>query len=94
MRSGEVQLVNELGLHARASAKFVHVANRFASDVRLEFEGTEVAAKSILGLLLLAAPCGSTLTLTCDGEDEDECFSELQELLAVGFGELPERASP
>ena len=93
MRSGPVTLVNELGLHARASAKFVHVANRFESDVRLEFDGTEVAAKSILGLLLLAAPCGATLTLTCSGDDEDACFHELEQLLAVGFGELPEKAT-
>jgi phosphocarrier protein len=87
MRSEDLVLRNRLGLHARASAKLVHCASRFVCDVRLGCGGQEVEGKSILGLLLLAAPCGETVTVTCDGPDEDDCFAALAELIEQRFGE-------
>jgi len=82
-----VDLVNRLGLHARAAAKFVHVSARFKADVLVRHNDEEVNGKSILGLLLLAAPCGSHLTISADGADEDQALDALDELIAQRFGE-------
>jgi phosphocarrier protein HPr len=82
-----VELINRLGLHARAAAKFVHVSGRFAADIVVRFEDEEVNGKSILGLLLLAAPCGSRLTITVTGSDEDDALASLEELISQRFGE-------
>mgnify|MGYP002624095293 CR=1 FL=1 len=87
MRSGELELRNRLGLHARASAKLVHCASQYDCEVRIAYGDKAVEGKSILGLLLLAAPCGETVTLRCDGEDEDACFDALRELIESRFGE-------
>jgi phosphocarrier protein len=83
----EVEVVNELGLHARAAAKLVHLASSFACEVILEYRGQAVDAKSILGLLLLAAPFGSQVTLRCSGADEQKAIEELAGLFADRFGE-------
>jgi len=83
----EVKIVNRLGLHARAAAKFVHMAGRFESDISLLRNGEEVDAKSILGILLLAAAQGSELRLRCEGRDESEALKALSELIATGFDE-------
>ncbi len=82
-----VELVNRLGLHARAAAKFVHVSARFTADVMVRHNDEEVNGKSILGLLLLAAPCGSSLTITTSGKDEAAAIAALQELITERFGE-------
>ncbi|MFH1177915.1 MAG: HPr family phosphocarrier protein [Acidobacteriota bacterium] len=82
-----VELVNRLGLHARAAAKLVHVSCRFSSEVLVRHEDEEVNGKSILGLLLLAAPCGSRLTITANGGDETEALDALEELIGGRFGE-------
>ena len=82
-----VDLVNRLGLHARSAAKFVHVSGRFAADVQVRHDDQEVNGKSILGLLLLAAPCGSRLTITARGSDELEALAALEELIGQRFGE-------
>mgnify|MGYP001766926213 CR=1 FL=1 len=82
-----VDLVNRLGLHARAAAKFVHVSGRSAADVQVRHDDQEVNGKSILGLLLLAAPCGSRLTITASGSDELEALAALEELIGQRFGE-------
>jgi phosphocarrier protein HPr len=82
------ELVNRLGLHARAAAKFVHVSGRFTADIVVRFEDEEVNGKSILGLLLLAAPCGSRLTITATGNDEAEALTALEELIRERFGEV------
>lgn len=87
MRESKVEIVNRLGLHARAAAKLVHTSNRFDSDVWLVKDGEEVDAKSILGLLLLAAAQGSTVTVRTEGEDEDEALEAVRELIADGFYE-------
>ena len=79
--------MNRLGLHARAAAKLVHTAGAFQSRVTVEKEGEEVDAKSILGVLLLAAVQGSTVTVRCDGQDEDAAMAAVTDLIANRFGE-------
>lgn len=83
----EVEIVNRLGLHARAAAKLVHLAGSFRSGVTLVQDGDEVDAKSILGILLLAAGQGSRLAVRCDGPDEDEAMTAITGLIADRFGE-------
>ena len=82
-----VDLVNRLGLHARAAAKFVHVSARFKADVLVRHHDDEVNGKSILGLLLLAAPCGSHLTISASGVDETDALQALDDLIRQRFGE-------
>ena len=83
----EVQIVNRLGLHARAAARFVHLANRFNSRITVSKDGTRVDGKSILGLLTLAAPYGVRIRLEADGDDENEALAELGDLVRSRFGE-------
>ena len=87
MTERSVTIVNELGMHARAAARFVHLAVRFASHVRVEARGREVDGKSIMGLLLLAAARGTSITIRTDGGDEAEALEALAGLVAAGFGE-------
>lgn len=87
MATRRVELVNRLGLHARAAAKLVHVASRFRCNVTVSHNDEEVNGKSILGLLLLAAPCGSQLDLIAQGDDETEALDALEELIRGRFGE-------
>lgn len=83
----DVQIVNRLGLHARAAARLVHVANRFTCHITISKEGSRVDGKSILGLLTLAASKGTRLKLSAVGEDEQEALSELAQLIRDRFGE-------
>lgn len=83
----EVQIVNRLGLHARAAARFVHVANGFRSRISVSKDGTRVDGKSILGLLTLAAPHGVRVRLEADGDDEREAIEQLAKLIRDRFGE-------
>jgi phosphotransferase system HPr (HPr) family protein len=83
----EAEIVNRLGLHARAAAKLVHTAGSFRCRVTLAKDGEEVDAKSILGLLLMAAGQGSRLTIRCDGQDEEEAMRAVTELIANRFDE-------
>ncbi len=78
---------NALGLHARAAARFVHVAGRFAAQVRLSREGRTVDGKSLMGILLLAAARGTRLTIEAEGPDADAAVDALTALVASGFGE-------
>lgn len=87
MTSVEVELINRLGLHARAASKLVQKASGFESQVWLSHRGKRVNAKSIMGVLLLAAPCGSRLTLEVDGADEDAAAEAITGLVADRFGE-------
>ena len=82
-------VVNPLGLHARAAAKFVHVATRFESRIRVGRESRVMDGKSIMGILLLAASRGTTLTVTADGPDEASAVEALVALVESGFGEEP-----
>lgn len=83
----EVEIVNRLGLHARAAAKLVHLTGRFTSQVTLEMDGERVDAKSILGVLLLAAAHGSRVRLRCDGDDEVAAMDAVCGLIADRFEE-------
>ncbi len=82
-----LQIVNTLGLHARAAAQLVQVANRFRSEIHVEKDGMEVNGKSIMGVLTLAAAKGSTITLSVDGEDADQAMLALVKMIENGFGE-------
>jgi len=82
-----VTLINRLGLHARAANKFVSLARTFESEVTLAREGDPVDGKSIMSVLLLAAPVGTELTMTVSGKDEEEALAALQALIANRFGE-------
>jgi phosphocarrier protein len=87
MLQNDFEIVNKLGLHARASALFVKTSSRFSSDVKLSREGVEVNGKSIMGIMMLAASKGSTVSLTVNGADETEAFQIIGELITNGFGE-------
>jgi phosphocarrier protein len=87
MTKTEVAIINKLGLHARASAKLARLANIFASEVWLERNGRRVSAKSVMGLMMLAATQGATLTIETVGKDADEAMARIVELIADRFGE-------
>jgi phosphocarrier protein len=87
MTSQSVTVVNQLGMHARAAAKFVHLATRFTARVRVGRERREMDGKSIMGILLLAAARGSTITISAEGADEQDAVAALVALVESGFGE-------
>jgi len=87
MPQREVEIVNKLGLHARASAKLTQVASRFQSDVHIARNGRRVNAKSIMGVMMLAAGKGSKVMLETSGPDEVEAMNALCALVADYFGE-------
>ncbi len=87
MTSQPVTVVNRLGMHARAAAKFVHMATRFTARVRVARDHREMDGKSIMGILLLAAARGATITISADGIDEREAVDALVGLVQSGFGE-------
>jgi phosphocarrier protein HPr len=87
MTSRSVVVTNPLGMHARAAARFVHLATRFESRVRISRQGREMDGKSIMGILLLAAARGCTLTISADGRDELDAVTALAALVETGFGE-------
>ncbi|MFN7914347.1 MAG: HPr family phosphocarrier protein [Vicinamibacterales bacterium] len=87
MTSRTVTIVNQLGMHARAAAKFVHLASRFESRVVVGRQGREIDGKSIMGLLLLAAARGTSIVISAEGPDEASAVEALSELVASGFGE-------
>ena len=87
MTSRSVPVVNQLGMHARAAAKFVHLAARFQAQVTVARDAREMDGKSIMGLLLLAAARGTTITISAEGADEQEAVEGLCALVASGFGE-------
>jgi phosphocarrier protein HPr len=80
-------IVNKLGLHARASALFVKTACRFNSEVKLAKEDVEVNGKSIMGIMMLAASKGTTVSLSVEGADEAEAMQVIGDLIENGFGE-------
>jgi phosphocarrier protein HPr len=87
MTSRAVVVSNQLGLHARAAARFVHLATRFVSQIRVARDSRVMDGKSIMGILLLAAPFGAFITISADGPDEGEALAELCRLVESGFGE-------
>jgi phosphocarrier protein HPr len=87
MVTREVTIVNRLGLHARAAARFVRLASQHAATVRVARCARELDGKSILGLLLLGAARGSTIVIRADGTDAEQAVDALATLVAEGFGE-------
>jgi phosphocarrier protein HPr len=85
---GVFAIRNRLGLHARAAAHFVKKASAYTSEVWVEKDGQKVNGKSIMGLLMLACPLGTRLTVKVSGPDEQEAFTDLGQLIEDGFGEL------
>jgi phosphocarrier protein len=84
---GDFTIVNALGLHARAAAQLVKLANRFPCDVFLVKDGQEVNGKSIMGVLMLAATQGSVIAVRTEGTDAESALKAIGELVAAGFGE-------
>jgi phosphocarrier protein HPr len=82
-----VDIVNRLGLHARAAAKLVTLASKFGCEVRVRKDTREVSGKSIMGVMMLAAAQGSQITIITEGEDEQRALEELCGLVADRFGE-------
>jgi phosphocarrier protein len=87
MTTRSVTVVNTLGLHARAAARFVHLATRFDSHVRVRRDSKVMDGKSIMGILLLAAARGTQLTISADGPDEQAAVEALAQLVESGFSE-------
>ncbi len=87
MQQRDIEIVNKLGLHARASAKLTQTASSFKSDVFLSRNGRRINAKSIMGVMMLAAAKGATIKLETDGEDEVAAMEALSALIASRFGE-------
>ena len=87
MTSRNVTVVNQLGMHARAAAKFVHLAARYRAHVRVARDRQEMDGQSIMGILLLAAARGSTITISADGSDEGDAVNALATLVESGFEE-------
>ena len=87
MPQREAEIVNKLGLHARAAAKLTQLAGRFKSDIWLSRNGQRVNAKSIMGVMMLAASRGSSISIETSGEDENEALQALVDLIGNYFGE-------
>jgi len=87
MVTRSVEVTNALGLHARAAARFVHLATRFNSQIRVSRDSKVMDGKSIMGILLLAAARGTLLTITAHGPDEGAALDALAGLVESGFGE-------
>lgn len=83
----QATIVNQEGLHARPAARIVRLASSFASEIELAKDGLEVNGKSIMGVMMLAAECGSAITIRADGSDAEQAVQALAELVASGFGE-------
>ena len=87
MREATVTIVNRLGLHARAAAKFVNLAKTFGSTITLNKDSEQADGKSIMSVMLLAAPVGTQIDLCVSGPDEEEAFAALRALIDNRFGE-------
>lgn len=83
----ELEIINKLGLHARAAAKLVKLSSSFSSSIDIEKEGQRVNSKSIMGVMMLAASLGSTVTVFVDGDDEQEALAAVVDLINRRFDE-------
>jgi len=88
VKEATVPIVNSLGLHARPAAEFVKTSARFKSNVVVRKDSLEVNGKSIMGMMMLAAECGSSLALRADGDDAPALLDALEALIRAGFGEM------
>ena len=87
MRKESITIINKLGLHARAASKLVSTASQFESEVFIDKKGNRVNAKSIMGVMMLAASKGTEIELEVEGADEDSCFEAIAELINNRFDE-------
>jgi phosphocarrier protein HPr len=87
MPSKELTLINKLGLHARAAAKLVSLTSGFESDITLSRNGKTVNGKSIMGVMMLAASCGTAIEVNASGSDADEALQQIEQLVQDRFGE-------
>ena len=87
MQQGTLTIINRLGLHARAAGKLVHLTKTFSSEITLARSEEEVDGKSIMAVMLLAAPVGTEVTLKVSGEDEQVAFQAVTDLINDRFGE-------
>lgn len=87
MTERSVQIVNKHGLHARPAAEIVKTASKFACDITISRDDLEVNGKSIMGVMMLAAECGATITLKATGGDADAALDAISALVASRFGE-------
>ena len=87
MARAETEIINKLGLHARASAKLTHLAGKFDCDIWMEKGSRRINAKSIMGVMMLAAGKGSKVVIETTGDDEDEALEGILKLIADKFGE-------
>ncbi len=87
MATREFEIINEKGMHARAAAEFTRLAAKFRSGIFVSRDGLEVNGKSIMGVLMLAAYCGSTIGVRAEGEDAEQALDALQALVENRFGE-------
>jgi len=85
--SKTIEITNKRGLHARASAKFVNVASGLTARVEVEKDGSRVVGTSIMGLMMLGAAMGDSITIHCDGEGAEQAMARLAELVETKFGE-------
>jgi len=82
-----IEIINKLGLHARAAAKFVSTATRFESNIKIGKDDRQVDGKSIMSVMMLAASCGSTVEIITEGVDEQEALNAIRDLINDRFGE-------
>ena len=87
MPSKELTLINKLGLHARAAAKFVSLASGFESEITISRNGKTVNGKSIMGVMMLAASCGTTIEINANGNDAEQALQQIEQLVQDRFGE-------
>lgn len=87
MKRKEVEIKNKLGLHARPASLLVKLAGKFESEIQISKDDTEINAKSILGVMMLAAGPGQSITITADGPDDAEAVDAIASLVESGFGE-------
>jgi len=85
--SKDLQIINKLGMHARAAAKFVQLASNFSAHIEIEKDSRKVNGKSIMGVMMLAASQGSNITLHANGDDEEESIHQLETLINNRFDE-------
>ena len=83
----QATIVNQEGLHARPAARIVRLASTFAAEIELAKDGLEVNGKSIMGVMMLAAECGSSITVRAKGSDAEQAVQALADLIESGFGE-------
>lgn len=85
--SRDIEIINKLGMHARAAAKFVKLASSFGSQIEIERNGRRVNGKSIMGVMMLAASKGSQVTIHADGSDAEDSLNEIEQLINNRFDE-------